>query len=305
MYEMTFDGHMWTLERCAARPDFSQPFTSSFKDRDTIVGRWDISDDGLNWEARLRPHLHQAALGRQGPCPSSNPRQRARKRLPMTTRLSGPAAPRLPAHLVPSEVTALGADLHWEGLLISGDFSRQVAEDPEISGCRVTRCSFVNTEFVRARLSDTVVERCDLSAGALTLARLTRVEFNDCRLWGTDFSGVKMSDVQFRECRLVEASFRQSSGDRVRFERCDLTNADLYAAQFPGSCFFDSDLTGAELSQASLAKARMHGSTLEALRGAVSLRGTTISSVQLVPVALQVLAVLEINVDDERDPGTG
>ncbi|HXW78778.1 MAG TPA: pentapeptide repeat-containing protein, partial [Acidimicrobiales bacterium] len=96
-----------------------------------------------------------------------------------------------------------------------------------------------------------------------------------------------------------------SSGDRVGFERCDLTNADLYAAQFPGSCFFDSDLTGAELSQASLAKARMHGSTLEALRGAVSLRGTTISSVQLVPVALQVLAVLEINVDDERDPGTG
>ena len=221
----------------------------------------------------------------------------------MTTHPSTPAPPRLPADLVHAEVAALGTDLRWEGLAISADFSGQATEDPEISGCRVTRSRFVNAEFVRARLSDTVFERCDFSAAVLTKAALTRVEFDDCRLSGADFSGVKMSDVRFHECRLVDASFRLSSGDRARFERCDLTNADLYAAQFPGGCFFDSDLTRAELSQASLVQARLHGSTLEAVRGAAALRGTVISSAQLVPVALEVLAVLEIKVDDERERG--
>jgi uncharacterized protein YjbI with pentapeptide repeats len=213
-------------------------------------------------------------------------------------------APRLPAGLVQSEVAVLGTDLRWEGLSISADFSGQVGEDPEVSGCRVTRSSFVNAEFVRARLSDTVFERCDLSAAALTRAVLTRVVFDDCRMSGTDFSGAKMSDVQFHECRLVDSSFRLSSAERVRFERCDLTNVDLYAAQLAGTCFFDSDLTRAELSQALLEKARLHGSTLEALRGAAALRGATISSAQLVPVALQVLAVLDINIDDEEVPPT-
>jgi uncharacterized protein YjbI with pentapeptide repeats len=93
-----------------------------------------------------------------------------------------------------------------------------------------------------------------------------------------------------------------TSGSRVRFENCDLNRLDLYAAQLPGACFFDSDLTGAELSQATLTGARLYGSTFDTLRGAEALRGTTISSAQILPVALQVLAVLEITVDDEREP---
>ncbi len=49
IYEMTFDGNMWTLERRSAKPDFWQRFTGNFRDQDTIVGRWDTSDDGSNW----------------------------------------------------------------------------------------------------------------------------------------------------------------------------------------------------------------------------------------------------------------
>ena len=39
---MTFDGHLWTLERRADKPDFSQRFIGSFKGRDSVVGRWEI-----------------------------------------------------------------------------------------------------------------------------------------------------------------------------------------------------------------------------------------------------------------------
>jgi uncharacterized protein YjbI with pentapeptide repeats len=213
-----------------------------------------------------------------------------------------PASPRLPAELTEADDIALGTDQRWEGLKIRGDFAGQVAEDLEMSGCQVTGSSFSGTEFVRARITDTVFERCDLATAALDHAVLTRVAFDDCRLSGADLSGSRLVDVGFRECRLADASLRMASGARVRFENCDLSRLDLYAAQLPGAWFFGSDLTAAELSQATLTGARLHGSSFDKVRGAEALRGTAISSAQILPVALQVLAVLEITVDDEREP---
>jgi hypothetical protein len=50
VYEMTFDGKVWTLQRLAAAPDFSQRFIGTFGDGDdTIAGRWEISSDGSTW----------------------------------------------------------------------------------------------------------------------------------------------------------------------------------------------------------------------------------------------------------------
>ncbi len=196
----------------------------------------------------------------------------------------------------------LGIDQRWEALRIRTDFAGQRAEDLEVSGCRVTGSSLAGAELVRARVSDTVFERCDLAAAVFDHAVLTRVEFADCRLSGADLSGSRLVDVWFRECRQADPSMRMTSGARVRFEHSDLSGLDLYAAKLPGACFFDSNLTGAELSQATLTEARLHGSSFESLRGAGALRGTTISSAQILPVAIQVLAVLEIAVDDEREP---
>jgi hypothetical protein len=61
-YEMSFAGDVWTLERHASAPDFSQRFTGTFSDdRNVIAGLWERSDDGASWEpdfeltyARLR-----------------------------------------------------------------------------------------------------------------------------------------------------------------------------------------------------------------------------------------------------------
>jgi hypothetical protein len=50
VYEMTFADSVWALQRTAAAPDFSQRFTGTFEnDGNTIVGRWEISTDGSNW----------------------------------------------------------------------------------------------------------------------------------------------------------------------------------------------------------------------------------------------------------------
>jgi len=50
VYEMMFANSVWTLLRVATEPDFSQRFTGTFsEDGNTIVGRWERSNDGLSW----------------------------------------------------------------------------------------------------------------------------------------------------------------------------------------------------------------------------------------------------------------
>ena len=53
LYEMTFDGHTWTLER--GQPDFTpldfhQRFIGTLsEDRATITAEWQSSSDGRDW----------------------------------------------------------------------------------------------------------------------------------------------------------------------------------------------------------------------------------------------------------------
>jgi hypothetical protein len=50
VYQMTFTDKVWTLQRLAPPPDFSQRCTGIFDDdKNTIVGRWESSNDGANW----------------------------------------------------------------------------------------------------------------------------------------------------------------------------------------------------------------------------------------------------------------
>jgi hypothetical protein len=54
VYEMTFDGHVWTLERI--KPDFSpfefsQRFTGTLtEDGNRIDGTWEIAEDHTTWQ---------------------------------------------------------------------------------------------------------------------------------------------------------------------------------------------------------------------------------------------------------------
>jgi hypothetical protein len=50
VYDMDFSGGIWSLQRIASEPDFSQRFTGRFsEDGDSIVGDWEMSRDGSSW----------------------------------------------------------------------------------------------------------------------------------------------------------------------------------------------------------------------------------------------------------------
>jgi hypothetical protein len=58
LYDMSFDGHTWTLTRRAAdfSPlDFAQRFTADLGDGgDTLTGRWEIAPEGEEWQLDFR-----------------------------------------------------------------------------------------------------------------------------------------------------------------------------------------------------------------------------------------------------------
>ena len=50
LYDMAFVNKVWTLQRLAEYPDFSQRFTGRFSEDDnTIAGHWESSSDGASW----------------------------------------------------------------------------------------------------------------------------------------------------------------------------------------------------------------------------------------------------------------
>ncbi|MHB8296359.1 MAG: pentapeptide repeat-containing protein [Acidimicrobiales bacterium] len=212
-------------------------------------------------------------------------------------------APRLPAVLGDERGDLrLVPGTEWTSQEVRGDFTGQVGDGLELSQCRVIGATLTATRLDRARIVDTVFENCDLSGAALGEASLTRVAFADCRMLGVITPQAVLRDVRFTDCRMDGASLRMVVGERVMFEHCELTGADFYAARLAQACLFDCNLVGAELSQANFEGARLHGSTLQGLKGGASLQGVTIESTQVLAVAMQVLAGLGITIDDERDP---
>src|SRR6476619_8175040 len=116
---------------------------------------------------------------------------------------------------------------------------------------------------------------------------------------GIVLAGGRLRDVVLKGCKLDEANLRGTVGERIRFEGCVMTGADLSGVRYTGARMVDCDLSRAEFAAAQLRGARLHGSELEGIRGAESLKGVVIGSTQLVPLALRLFQSLGITIDDE------
>jgi uncharacterized protein YjbI with pentapeptide repeats len=208
--------------------------------------------------------------------------------------------PRIAAQLTDRRGSALADDL--SDSVLNGDFSGQANEDAVMERSRVVGAQFTGAILCRLRLTDVLFENCDFSGSDLDETSATRVEFRDCRMSGVMFTRSSLRDVRFAGCRLDEANFRMSETKAVVFEDADLRRSDFYAANVAGTRFFDCDLTGAEFSKATASGVRFHGSTVHDLKGGQYLGGAVIESSQVLPVALGVLAALQIGVDDDREP---
>jgi len=161
----------------------------------------------------------------------------------------------------------------------------------DLSGCQLTGLT----------LRDVVFDRCDLSAAVLDGALLDRVVFTGCRLTGVVLSAATLRDVRITDCRADLAVLRMARARRLLVAESVLRGADLYRFAGTEVAILDCDLGGADVDAADLRGARLHGCTLDDLRGALSLRGARIGPEQQIALGAAVLAALRVEVTDAEE----
>lgn len=193
---------------------------------------------------------------------------------------------------------ALDDEAVWDGHEVSGTFAGTTAAHVDVIGCRLNGAILTGAEIDRLRLVDSIVDDCELSGLVLTRAALTRVEFRRCRLTGIVASGAHLTDVRFSDCKLDDANFRMTTWKRSLLDGCVMTETDFREAKLATTRFESCDLTRADFTKAALPGVSLSGSTVTDIRGADSLRGVTITSDQVVPLAIAMFATMRIRIDD-------
>jgi pentapeptide repeat protein len=185
----------------------------------------------------------------------------------------------------------------WDGV----DAGADVGVPEHVAGVRLRESRWVGADLSGRRLSgfecrDTEFVHCNLSGTVLEDALLTRVAFTGCRLTGVVLSGATLRDVRIVDGRADLALLRMANAKHLWIEDTSLRGADLYAFDGSGCAFLGCDLTDAALGDAHLPGVLLHGSTVDAVRGAAALRGARIAADQVVPLGAAVLAALDITV---------
>lgn len=207
----------------------------------------------------------------------------------------------MPAEVPVQPDLKLAAGDQISGLTVQGDYARMRHDGLVVEDSHIIRSSFTAADLARISLVDVLVEESDFSGTDMEEASFTRVAFKDCRMSGARLPLTRMRDVTFSEVRLDDVNFRMISGERVLFDHVNLVRGDFYSAHLTSTRFFDCDLSGADVAKTRLPWARLHGSVLLDLKGGGDLRNIVIDSSQLLPLAIDVFAGLQIRVEDDRD----
>jgi uncharacterized protein YjbI with pentapeptide repeats len=211
---------------------------------------------------------------------------------------TGPDRPDLPASWDPAPAH-LGSEDTWDGVLAGSDLEvPEHVTDLTVQECRFDGVDLAGRTLSGLRCRDTEFVHCDLSGAVLEDATLKRVTFTDCRLTGAVLAGAHLTDVHIRDSRADLVNLRMAKARFLLVENTGLESADLYRFAGADCGFLHCDLTGVNLTDAELAGAALHGSTVVDVRGAMSLRGTRIGADQMVPVGATLLAALGISITD-------
>jgi uncharacterized protein YjbI with pentapeptide repeats len=198
------------------------------------------------------------------------------------------------------------------------DFTGRLEPDGAYDEMRFTGSALVGADAAGARFLD-----CRFDGADLTEAHLKDTRWTDCRLDRVRGVGTELAEATLQDCEIVEprlgaiaaygSSWRRVTarggkidylnlrGARlrdVRFEDCVLLEPDFADATLTDVAFDGCVLTAAQWSKATLSKVDLSGARLVAPQGLTSLRGATISRVQLLELADAFADQLGIRVRD-------
>lgn len=212
-----------------------------------------------------------------------------------------PRLPALPADL-PDAPPGLAAGDSWEGVRAGPELDVDaMADDVELVGCAVTGVDLTARSLIGFRARDVVFENCDLSGAVLDRAQLDRVVFRGCRLTGTMLTAARLQDVVIEDCVATLANFRATRASLLFVRRTSLVEADFYTAALTDCAILDCDLSRATVRDLRAERLHLHGSTLDHLVGATSLRGAFIDDEQVIALGAAVLADVGVSIGDRPE----
>lgn len=207
--------------------------------------------------------------------------------------------PQITTSLDPLDGKTLASEQTYDSVTLQNhDANGIMAADVSFNEAALEKVQFVGAKLEKFGLMDARLRGCDLSGSNCSEGSFIRTELSDSRLTGIDLSRATLKDVTFRGCKLDTANFRFATLTRVRFVDCQLTDTDFMAAELHEVAFESCILDRTAFDQCKVKGLDLRTSQLIDVRGWRDLRGVSIDSTQLVAVAPQLAAALELQIKD-------
>jgi uncharacterized protein YjbI with pentapeptide repeats len=192
----------------------------------------------------------------------------------------------------------LGPGALLDGVTLSGDLSGADGID-----ARLIECVVEDADLSGARLGGVRFTDSRLRAVRGTGLDLANSEWLDCTLDSPRLGAVALYGAVWRRVRVIggKVEFLNARGARLRevvFEDCVLIEPDFGGAEMKDVTFDGCRLVSPDFTQAALSGVGLAGADLIAPQGIPSLRGATISRLQLLDLAPALAAQLGITVTD-------
>lgn len=175
--------------------------------------------------------------------------------------------------------------------------------DTSLGNLRCTESAFVSVNFGpadlrRSRFNDVWLRGCQLNGTDLAETNWLDAEFVTSVLAGTALFDAQLVRARFFGCKLVGTNLRGATLREVSFVNCTMRDVDFGEAKLTDVTFPGSTISGLRFDRAEASKVDFRtASELDLHSGHDSLRGTRITSTQLLDLAPAFAHAMGIKVD--------
>jgi uncharacterized protein YjbI with pentapeptide repeats len=207
-----------------------------------------------------------------------------------------------PSTLALEGLVSTGADALEPGADLEGadfadvDLGGRDATGASLDGCRLVRCELDGLQLTRARIRHTLLD--DVRASDLRLgdATLDEVLVTGSRIGAISASGAEWREVRLRATRSNLVDLRGTTLANVVLEECVIDDLDLSGSDVRGMRLPGTTIATLTVEEARLQELDLTGARIAAVRGVGSLRGTAVTTGQLLDLAPLLAAHLGIDV---------
>jgi uncharacterized protein YjbI with pentapeptide repeats len=215
-----------------------------------------------------------------------------------TTRLQAPRIerPRL-ARLGDGDAAALAVDAD----VVGERFTGIDASERDLSGAKFGECEFVDVSLDDASLRGARFFDSTLSGMNAPVLRASRSSWRDVviersRIGSGELYDASLQSVHFSHCKIGYLNLRGAVLRDILFTDCAIDELDVGGATITRLAFADTSVRMLDVTRATLEHADLRGADLRGVRGVDSLRGATVTELQLAELATLLAAQLGIEV---------